>query len=124
MIKINAEQALLKAAKNEEVYMAVCLSEETPIGEFIMGDFYFAPEPEKINREIAETIKEVIENAKPEPKEEPKTPKPKETKNAKKLDHGKICALRKAGWPVSKIADEMGCSGPTVRYHLDKEGIE
>lgn len=121
MIKINIEQALLKAAKNEEVYMAVCLSEETPVGEFMMADFYFAPEPKKINREIAETIKEVIENAKPEPKEEPK----KEAKKAtKKLDHGKICALRKAGWPVSKIADEMGCSGPTVRYHLDKEGIE
>lgn len=103
MIKINVEQALLKAAKNEEVYMAVCLSEETPVGEFMMGDFYFAPEPEK-----------------PKPKEEPK----KETKTNKKLDHSKICALRNAGWPVSKIADEMGCSGPTVRYHLDKEGIE
>lgn len=103
MIKINIEQALLKAAKNEKVYMAVCLSEETPVGEFMMADFYFAPEPEK-----------------QVPKEEPK----KETKTTKKLDHGKICALRKAGWPVSKIADEMGCSGPTVRYHLDKEGIE
>lgn len=107
MIKINIEQALLKAAKNEEAYMAVCLSEETPVGEFMMGDFYFAPEPEK-------------KETKPEPKEEPKN----ETKAPKKLDHGKICALRKAGWPVSKIADEMGCSGPTVRYHLDKEGIE
>jgi hypothetical protein len=104
VIKINGEQALLKAAKNEEVYMAVCLSEETPVGEFIMADFYFAPEPEK-----------------PEPKEEPKKEANKATK---KLDHGKICALRNAGWPVSKIADEMGCSGPTVRYHLDKEGIE
>lgn len=103
MIKVSLERALLKAAKNEEVYMAVCLSEETPVGEFMMADFYFAPEPEK-----------------QEPKEEPK----KETKTTKKLDHGKICALRKAGWPVSKIADEMGCSGPTVRYHLDKEGIE
>lgn len=103
MIKINIEQALLKAAKNEEVYMAVCLSEETPVGDFMMADFYFAPEPEK-----------------QEQKEDPK----KETKTNKRLDHGKICALRKAGWPVSKIADEMGCSGPTVRYHLDKEGIE
>ena len=105
MIKINIEQALLKAAKNEEAYMAVCLSEETPVGEFMMADFCFAPEPEK---------------QEPKPKEEPK----KETNTTKKLDHGKICALRKAGWPVSKIADEMGCSSPTVRYHLDKEGIE
>lgn len=120
MIKVSLERALELAAMNNEVYMAVGLNEETPVGEFMMADFYFAPEPEKINREIAETIKEVIENAKPEPKEEPKD----ETKAPKKLDHGKICALRKAGWSVSKIADEMGCSGPTVRYHLDKEGIE
>lgn len=103
MIKVSLERALELAAMNNEVYMAVGLNEETPVGEFMMADFYFAPEPEK-----------------QEPKEEPK----KETKTNKKLDHGKICALRKAGWPVSKIADEMGCSGPTVRYHLDKEGIE
>ena len=103
MIKVSLERALELAAMNNEVYMAVGLNEETPVGEFMMADFYFAPEPEK-----------------QEPKEEPK----KETKATKKLDHGKICALRKAGWPVSKIADEMGCSGPTVLYHLDKEGIE
>ena len=103
MIKVSLERALELAAMNNEVYMAVGLNEETPVGEFMMADFYFAPEPKK-----------------QEPKEEPK----KETKATKKLDHGKICALRKAGWPVSKIADEMGCSGPTVRYHLDKEGIE
>ncbi len=95
MIKINMEQALIRAARNEEVYMAVCLNEETPIGEFVMADFYFAPDP----------------------KEPPKEPK-------KKIDHGKICALRNAGWSITKIADEMGCSGPTVRAHLDKEGIK
>lgn len=105
MIKVSLERTLELAAMNNEVYMAVGLNEETPVGEFMMADFYFAPEPEK---------------KEPKPKEEPK----KETKTNKKLVHGKICALRKAGWPVSKIADEMGCSGPTVRYHLDKEGIE
>ena len=100
MKKINIEQAILKAGKNEEVYMAVLLNEETPIGEFLMADFYFAPEPKK------------------------EEPKPQTKKAPKKLDHGKICALRKAGWPVSKIADEMGCADATIRYHLDKEGIE
>lgn len=109
MIKVSLERALELAAMNNEVYMAVGLNEETPVGEFMMADFYFAPEPEK---------KEPKEQPKPEP------PKKEANKATKKLDHGKICALRKAGWPVSKIADEMGCSGPTVRYHLDKEGIE
>jgi hypothetical protein len=35
-----------------------------------------------------------------------------------KLDDGKILALRNAGWPVPKIADEMGCSPAAVWSHL------
>lgn len=39
-----------------------------------------------------------------EPKKEEK-PKP-----AKKVDEGKVMALKKAGWSHKKIAEEMGCS--------------
>ena len=58
-----------------------------------------------------------------EPKATPK-PKaePKETKK-KQLDHGKICALYKAGWPLQKIADEVGGTYSAVRQHLKKEGL-
>lgn len=41
-------------------------------------------------------------------------PKPKKKKE---VDSGKIKALRKAGWSMTKIADEMRCSISTVsRY--------
>lgn len=34
------------------------------------------------------------------------------------VDWGKAKALRKAGWSLSKIADELGVSVPTVSQHL------
>ena len=38
-------------------------------------------------------------------------------KKKKEVDSGKIKALRKAGWSMTKIADEMRCSISTVsRY--------
>lgn len=42
-----------------------------------------------------------------------------------KIDHGKIMALTKAGWPAAQIADEMGLSIQAVynsRHKLKKEG--
>lgn len=59
-------------------------------------------------------------------KEAPAVSKPKkEAKTAAKrgLDHGKICALYKAGWSIKAIADEMGSADGTIRYHLQKEGL-
>ena len=68
-----------------------------------------------------------VEDMEPEPEPEPQPKKTKAKKNTEpakpKLDHGKICALFKAGWPPVKIADEMGCSPSTVTYHLQKEGL-
>ena len=51
-----------------------------------------------------------------EPSEHKKTKKspPKQ----KGLDRGKIKALHDAGWPASKIADEMGVSTKAIYYHL------
>lgn len=37
----------------------------------------------------------------------------------KKIDAGKIRALAKAGWTQKAIADEMGCSLPTIRKYID-----
>lgn len=69
-----------------------------------------------------EEIKELLGMMQPKavvqeepPKAEVKAkPKPKKKKE---VDSGKIKALRKAGWSMTKIADEMRCSISTVsRY--------
>lgn len=44
-----------------------------------------------------------------------KKPRKKRTDN---IDDGKINALKRAGWSVPKIADEMGISIATVYKHL------
>lgn len=53
-------------------------------------------------------------------KEEPKTVK-REPKNKKTLDMGKVKALRKAGWSLDKIADEMGVSPQTIANRLKED---
>ena len=65
----------------------------------------------------------------PEPKAEVKpTPPPKSPAGQgrkRKLDTGKMRALREAGWSYEKIADEMGCCAGTVwNYFKDKEAEE
>ena len=47
--------------------------------------------------------------------------KPKQKR--KPFDTGKMKALLNGGWPVAKIADEMGCSTVTIYDHMKKEGI-
>lgn len=39
----------------------------------------------------------------------------------KKVDRGKVMALHKAGWSLSKIADEMGCSAQRVHQIVKEE---
>lgn len=60
------------------------------------------------------------------PKEEPKpkrTTAKKEAPVRQKVDRGKVIALAKAGWSITKIADEMGCSDQTVRniFKVERE---
>lgn len=53
-----------------------------------------------------------------------RTAEPKQDAASKKqttkkpLDMGKVKALRKAGWTLEKIADEMGCSAQTIANKL------
>jgi len=63
---------------------------------------------------------EPIKTEKPKPKPAPKPKKSAKKPGPKKkqLDTGKMNALRKAGWSIPKIADEMGVSAPTIRKHL------
>ena len=73
-----------------------------------------------------ETVQGAGQVTKPLPSmgDEVKEKKPKtEHKPRKPFDTGKLGALRKAGWSVIKIADEMQVSEQTVRNYMKKEGI-
>ena len=63
----------------------------------------------------AQTEKPAKKKPGPKPKAKAKKPGPKK----KPLDTGKLGALRKAGWSIAKIADEMGVSAPTIRKALE-----
>jgi len=62
----------------------------------------------------------------PEPEKRVRIPKEnvhkaKEPKARRKLDVGKMIALRNAGWTYAKIADEMGCATQTVINYIGRE---
>lgn len=47
----------------------------------------------------------------------------------KKIDLGKMKALweankRGADWPITKIAEELGCSDSNIHYYLKKMGLK
>lgn len=56
-----------------------------------------------------------------EKKEDPKPEKKKPQKPQPKVDHGKIMALHKRGWPIKEIAKDCGCSDQTVYNHIAME---
>ena len=103
-----------------------------------MGDIFTAKEAEEIRERIwanigaAKKVKtEYLKDDLQKPKEKPQKPKavapiPKKvvagSGSRKKLDDGKMLALRRAGWTYQRIAEEMGCTDQTVINHIrDKE---
>lgn len=58
---------------------------------------------------------------KAEAKPTPPTKSPVGQGRKRKLDTGKMTALRNAGWSYEKIADEMGCSAGTVWNYFNKD---
>lgn len=102
------EEAMKAIRQGKEVWIITrsLIDEHTALSEFLNADDYevVEPAPELISAED-ETV----------PETKPKKPE--------SIDHGKICALYKAGWACTKIADEMRCTTQTVINHLKKEGI-
>lgn len=84
------------------------------------------PEQDKALAQGCIVILEGAEQTEPAPsKDKPKAeakPKPA-PKKRKPFDTGKMKALLDGGWPVAKIADEMGCSVGTIYDHMKKEGL-
>ena len=86
------------------------------------SDIEKAPEPDKSEEKGPEatTIQEQNTTPEPEPQEEPEA----EEDPANKFDIGKLCSLLQLGpdhgWPVRKIADEIGCTVNKVYYYKRK----
>lgn len=108
-MKIEEAMKALRQGKGVWIITRSLVDEYTALSEFLNADDYevVEPAPELISAED-ETV--------PETKTEKKGP-------LAPVDHGKICALYKAGWACTKIADEMRCTTQTVINHLKKEGI-
>lgn len=74
---------------------------------------------------IAEVILEGMDQkpkpakSEPQPQKE-KKPAKKPAPKKKTIDYPKAEALRKAGWPVKKIADELGCAEQTLYKHFQE----
>lgn len=91
-----------------------------------------APEADGEQAEQSKEPESVMMETQPEsdpPSEEKPLLREKEVTKTKpgakpKFDVGKLRALRKAGWAVKKIADEMKCSEATIYNHMKKEGIK
>lgn len=66
--------------------------------------------------ELAKLLTAQVKKPQADPKPEPKQAPSKSAK--KPLDMGKVKSLRKAGWTLDKIADEMGCSAQTIANKL------
>lgn len=102
--------------RTELVYCDKC-------GRRIDGAFWFADlikgtEILVGNYDICPDCMDRFMDASPEPAPDPDEPKPKKTR---KIDRGKVWALRDADWKVSAIAGEMGCSEATI-YNILNEG--
>ena len=65
--------------------------------------------------ELAKLLTAQVEKPKAAPNKDAAS---KKQTTKKPLDMGKVKALRKAGWTLDKIADEMGCSAQTIANKL------
>lgn len=87
---------------------------------------YMEPVDAQTAIKIWETLNKEAETPEDPATEITKTETPEEPakKARRKLDGGKMRALRAAGWTYYEIADEMGCSPQTVHNYLNPKKTE
>ena len=112
----------IQCAGDDNVYIMIRLTDDTPVEQLRQADGYFleeneepAPQPEEIKPAGPFTCADQWA-------EEQLSKEPAAQKKGK-YDVGKTCALRRASWSIAKIADEIGCSEQTVRNILKREGM-
>lgn len=99
MKSIKMEEAVKRIIAGEEAYMLMPMTKITMIEELAVAVGFYCKD------------------------EAPKAEKPAPAPKQQRVDHGKICACYGAGWSIKDIAEEVGCSEPTVRDYLKKEGL-
>lgn len=106
----------IQCAGDDNVYIMIRLTDDTPVEQLRQADGYFVEEEAEPQ---AQSFRED-----PEP-EEPKAQPVKEVDTPKKETErdGKICALYNAGWTIANIAKEVQCSDQTVRNVLKRKGL-
>lgn len=111
MIKVICDRCQRQIGRGRKVWHIAIHSSEGR-GVSVMEDDRY--EGMHFCAECIEEIAKYIEAA-PEEKAPAKGPKAEEgTKTRKRIDYGKIMALKKAGWDNGKIADEMGMTKAAV----------
>lgn len=115
----NVADAIQNAMNGQQTFILIEITEDTAVIDLHRAHGFMTAVP------ADEPKPEPKAEPKPQPKAQPKkqTPKPA-VKKQPALDHGKIMALHKAGWPVAKIADEMGCTAQAIRYHITEAANE
>lgn len=98
-----------------EVCIVKTITDDTPIGALRNAEGFLLGIPEEMAQETK--AEAPAEEEAPEPTPEPK---PKAQPKKPRIDQGKVMALHRAGWNVSSIAMEVGCSGQSVRNIIEK----
>lgn len=123
MKEITEHQAIHYSA-DVDVYIMIRMTDDTPVEVLRLAEGYLLresdadPEPAPVPAQVEE-----IQPAGEFTHEDQWKEEDKPTQKKGKYDTGKICALRRANWSIAKIADEIGCSEPTVRKILKQEGM-
>ena len=98
-----------------EVCIVKTITDDTPIGVLRNAEGFLLGIPEEPAQETKKEAPAAEEAPEPTPE-----PKPKAQSKKPRIDQGKVMALHKAGWNVSSIALEVGCSGQSVRNIIEK----
>ena len=114
------EKPEVKVTMNELEYDA-CMKCTNRLARIAHYQEWKTQEPDMDAREVEDKPEEKDTERKEQKTEKPKRQQGERKERAIHVDHGKIVALKNAGWPVKEICAEMHVSPATVFNHLKME---
>ena len=116
-------KAIESALEGREVYILIPITGQTKLEDLKGFKTYGISVDEPGTEHYKCLDREAEEGCEPESEADQEEEPEKKAPIKKEIDHGKICALYKAGWNCSQIADDVQCHVQTVINHLQAEGI-